>query len=787
MRPVAVLLLAAALMAPLRAETTDLSGPWEFRTDPGDRGLREGWSGGGPADGWTEVAVPSNWNTLRPEWRGYEGVAWYRREFTLDSTPPFARLRFHGANDRARVWVNGVEVGSHEGGYTGFSLDIAPALRPGRNLLVVRLDNSRRWDSVPPGWYGFENFGGLYRGVLLETGEAGWDNHSIRVRAAGPDTATLEVSLSGFRHSLGDAVPRLFLDSRELPYQVSVVRSPEPPPPPFSTRVDELRLSAELPADRLRWSPGEPETHTLELRLQSGGRVVSSLNASVGLRRLEVRGSELLLDGEPLNLRGVALHEEHPGLGRVFNETLVRRDFELMKAAGVNFVRLSHYPHHSRVLDIADEMGLLVMEEVPAYWMSAAQMGDPEIRAKAEQQVREMVLRDRHHPSVILWGVGNEVSSHTPEGEEFLCRLAEVVRELDPARPVTFASNRPFDDRAWRCMDVVAFNEYYGWYFGDLSTLERALASATATGKPVLVTEFGADAVPGRHGTGKWTEEFQARFIADHWRILNATPGVVGGTVWVWADFEDPDRPLNPVPYWNLKGLVTADREPKLAYGVVSDLYHGREPRIPLAAPEGPEAARWAVALGALGALAALFRFRRRLGPWPGALMAGGVLGLALPAGVARLMESHPLALLGPRSLLDLMVLLLASPLAVVVGVGLLLLWAGFHRLVSGLLGGLGGSSIAVATVAGVALLPAVAAVAVAPAAVVLAALAGCVLASLGVAARETKSAFHLSWPRALFAALLPGLAVAGLVAGLLLLYFLTHFNPDWLSFAFYR
>lgn len=662
------------LVAAVQAETLDLSGSWDFRLDPSDRGLRE--------DGWTSVPVPSNWNTLRPEWRYYEGVAWYRREFTLDRVPVAANLTFLGANDRARVWLNGAEVGDHEGGYTGFSLDVASALRSGGNLLVVRLDNSRRWDGVPPGWYGFENFGGLYRGVFLEEGN----------------------------------------------------RSPGP------------------------------------------------LNATVGLPVIEVRGSQLLLNGTPLRLRGVALHEEHPGLGRAFNETLVRRDFEMMKAAGVNFVRLSHYPHHPRVLDIADEMRLLVMEEIPAYWMSGAQMGDPAIRARAENQLREMILRDRRHPSVILWGVANEISSHTPEGEEFLCHLAKVARELDPTRPVTFASNRPGDDRAWRCMDVVAFNEYYGWYWGSLGDLRKALDKATATGKPVLVTEFGADAVPGRHGTKKWTEEFQAQFIADHWKVINSTPGVLGGAVWVWADFEDPVRPLNPVPYWNMKGMVTAQREPKLAYGVLSDLYHGREPRIPTPLPERPEPILWVGVLGPLGAFVLVLRFRRRMDLWIRVFLVGGMAGLILPVGVTRLMESYPLALLGPRPLLDTLVLLFTSPLALVLGIGGLFLWAFFHSGIVRGLGGMAGESLNIASVSGMIAVPLPVAVAVAPGLLVLVALGAASFSFLGWAVWETKNTCGLSWFRSLVAALLPGIILGTLVAGLLLLYFLTNFNPDWLG-----
>jgi hypothetical protein len=667
------------LVAAVQAETLDLSGTWEFRTDPSDRGLREGWSAGSPAEGWTPVPVPSNWNTLRPEWRDHEGVAWYRREFTLGPAPSHATLAFLGANDRARVWMNGIEVGSHEGGYTNFSLDVASALRPGKNLLVVRLDNSRRWDGVPPGWYGFGNFGGLYREVRLESG-----------------------------------------------------------------------APANLPAPRLPL--------------------------------LEVRGPQLLLDGAPLRLRGVALHEEHPGLGRAFNESLVRRDFGMMLAAGVNFVRLSHYPHHPRVLDIADEMGLWVMEEIPAYWLSAAQMADPTVRARAEQQLREMILRDRHHPSVLLWGVANEVSSHTPEGEEFLCHLARVARELDPARPVTFASNHPFADRAWGCVDVVAFNEYYGWYHGSLETLKRALESATATGKPVLVTEFGADGVPGRHGAGKWSEEFQAKFIADHWRLINSTPGLLGGVVWVWADFEDPVRPLNPVPYWNMKGVVTAEREPKPAYRVLSDLYHGREPQIPEAAREGPGPASWAAALGALGSIPLLLRPGRNLPAWARAALAGGVAGLALPFGLSAVMARYPLALLGPRWLLDALVTLLSSPAAVAVGALFALSWAGLHGLLVRWLKGRGGESLRVAALFTIPLLPLVAALAVAPAPAVLAVAGGGGVASLALAVWQTRARCGLSWPRSLVAALAPGAILGGLVTGLLLLYFLANFNPDWLG-----
>ncbi len=348
-------------------------------------------------------------------------------------------------------------------------------------------------------------------------------------------------------------------------------------------RVPELGLSAIVPIRAGRgaarvaakphlWSPEDP--HLYDVSFACGDDRVSD---RVGFRDIRVAGERILLNGRDIWLRGVCVHEDDAALGRVTSDDDIRRRFAHARALGCNFLRLAHYPHHERVAEIADEVGLLLWEEIPVYW--AIDFADPAVFADAENQLLELIRRDRNRASVILWGVGNE-NADSDARLAFMGGLAEAARRADPTRLVTAAclvKRAPFrlEDRLADRLDVVGINEYFGWYEPDVEGLRTLLAN-TRPGKPVIVSETGAAAVAGLHGPADafFSEERQAAFYRKQFAILGDFATVRGVCPWILYDFRSMRR-LTPFQQgFNRKGLIAEDKQTrKAAFDVVAEAY----------------------------------------------------------------------------------------------------------------------------------------------------------------------------------------------------------------------
>ena len=305
----------------------------------------------------------------------------------------------------------------------------------------------------------------------------------------------------------------------------------------------------------------------------------------VGFRTVAVDGFDILLNGEPVFLRGISVHEEAPGRGgRGLTPAENRQLLQWAKELGCNYVRLAHYPHNEAMLRAADEMGLLVWSEIPAYW--ALTWDDPDTYALAEQQLREMVTRDRNRASIVLWSVANETPV-SPARTDFLARLAETARTLDTSRLVTAAvfagaTEQPdgttvfrIEDPLAQHLDVVGVNEYVGWYDG-LPAKARTLRWETTVTKPLVISEFGAGALYGLRADSltRWTEDYQAYLYREQLAMLREVPFLRGLSPWILADFRSPRRPLPTIQdWWNRKGLVSERGERKLAFGVLHRFY----------------------------------------------------------------------------------------------------------------------------------------------------------------------------------------------------------------------
>lgn len=568
-----------------RRPQTTLDGDWHVIVDPYFSGLynfhhemkKDGWFRN---DRWQGVGdnrlveydfaksptlrVPGDWNTQRDALFFYEGPLWYQRDFPWKLTPG-KRVYLHvgAANYRSLFWVNGQKVCQHEGGFTTFDCEVTAALKDGANFVVAAVNSQRLPDGVPTLETDWWNYGGLTRSVsLVEVPEmflSGYDLHldrATRTRLEG----WVQVTGATGSGSVTVSLP-------ELQAQTEV------------TLDGQGRGEVSLPVPKLlAWSPERPKLYRVELR--AGADV---LHEEMGFKTIEAKGTEILLNGKPVFLRGVSIHAEAPyRTGRASSEKDVDTLLGWAKELGCNYVRLAHYPHDEKMTRAADRMGLLVWSEIPTYW--AIEFENPAVLAKAKQQLHEEIERDRNRVSIALWSIANE-TPNTPARTVFLTALAEEVRSLDRERLVTAAllvrgkgpQEKIVDDKLGAALDVIGMNEYIGWYEGKPETAD-GMKWTIAYQKPVIVSEFGGGAKAGLHGKAseRWTEEYEASIFEHTLPMLAKIPQVRGMSPWVLMDFRSPSRQLPGVQdYFNRKGLISERGEKKAAFGVLQRAYQG--------------------------------------------------------------------------------------------------------------------------------------------------------------------------------------------------------------------
>jgi len=513
------------------------------------------------------LQVPGDWNSQRPDLFLYEGTVWYKRDFDCAVQPGHRTFVWFGAaNYRAIVYLNGVKLGEHAGGFTPFQFEITGKVREKGNFLVVKVDDQRKQEFIPTVMTDWWNYGGLTRGVRL-----------IDV----PGTFVQDYSIQLAKGSLTRVAGWVRLNGAE-PGQKVTVRIPEAGVAqtftPDATGLVQVAFDARLEL----WSPERPKLY--DVVVEAGADRVTD---RIGFRTIEAKGRDLLLNGKPVFLRGVSVHAEAPYHGgRVYSDGDARTLLTWAKETDCNFVRLPHYPHDEVMTRLADEMGLLVWSEIPVYWTISWE--NPETLRNAEAQLAEMISRDKNRASVILWSVANE----TPRGDarlKFLTALVERARSLDATRLITAALETHYaDDRTivvedplGKFLDVVSCNEYVGWYDGLPEKIDT-IAWQTPYEKPFVISEFGADARAGLHGgdTERFTEEYQANVYRRQVAMFRRIPFLNGTISWVLVDFRSPRRPLAGVQdYFNRKGLFSDRGERKPAYYILRDYYRSMESR----------------------------------------------------------------------------------------------------------------------------------------------------------------------------------------------------------------
>jgi beta-glucuronidase len=519
------------------------------------------------------LKVPGDWNMQRESLFYYEGPVWYERDFTYQPKE-HTRLFLHigAANYSSTFWVNGQKVCEHEGGFTSFNCEVTAAVHAGDNFVVAAVDNTRHADSVPTLKTDWWNYGGLTRAVsLIEVPETFIEQYDLHLSRT--EDSVIEGWVD-FGSNLADLAP-ITRSNAQADYREEV-------------EIPELGIKAYGRSDRYghvgfhfkapglqRWSPENPKLYKVKITIGQ-----DSITDLIGFRTVEVRGTEILLNGKPIFLRGVCIHAEAPyRTGRANTDQDAETLLGWAKEMGANFVRLAHYPHDETMLRAADRMGLLVWSEVPVYW--AIQFDNPAVLAKAKRQLDEEIGTSRNHAAIILWSMANE----TPNNEartRFIEEEAAYARELDDTRLITAAllvraegQTKIIDDPLGKTLDVIGFNEYVGWYEGHAESADTTEWRVDYQ-KPLIVSEFGGGAKAGLHGgdNDRWSEEYQANIYRHQLGMLNRIPQLRGMSPWLLMDFRSPIRNLSGIQDgFNRKGLISDQGKKKQSYFILQKAY----------------------------------------------------------------------------------------------------------------------------------------------------------------------------------------------------------------------
>ena len=557
--------------------TTSLNGAWNIIIDPYETGLNSRYYRNAKPKDKSDLVeydfdkspilnVPGDWNTQNEQLFFYENPVWYRRVFTYhkhEGTRAF--VYFGAANYQARVYLNGEKLGEHAGGFTPFNFEATNLLHDGENFLVVEVNNARHVEDVPTVNTDWWNYGGITGDVsLVEVPATFIQDYFVQLAKGSRDQISGWVQLNG-----ATSAQQVKLEIPEAKISQTI------------TTDSSGHAEFSFPAKLNLWSPENPKLY--DVTLSSGKDKVTE---QIGFRSIEVQGTKILLNGKLIFLRGISFHDEAPMRGgRVTTLDDAKTLLDWAKEMHCNFIRLAHYPHNEAEIRLADRMGLLVWSEIPVYWDIDWQ--NAPTLANAEEQLRDMIARDRNRASVIMWSLSNETPMK-PERTTFLKQLAVDARALDSTRLITSALNRTtpdgpdtrkMNDPIAADLDVIGINEYVGWYEHKPEYADQ-LQWKVAYDKPVIISEFGADAPAGRHGDAdeRWTEEYQVNVFQHQIAMAQRIPGIAGLTPWCLMDFHSPRRPLPEVQdYYNRKGLISNQGVHKKAFYTLQKFYEEME------------------------------------------------------------------------------------------------------------------------------------------------------------------------------------------------------------------
>ncbi len=509
--------------------------------------------------------IPGDWNTQERDLFYYEGTSWFRRNFIYNPTSDKQAFLYFGAiNYDAKIYLNGEKVGEHIGGYTPFNFNVDRLIKKGKNTLIVKVDNKRSPDAVPTVNFDWFNYGGINRDVLL-----------IEL----PKTHIRTWNLQLKKNSATEMFAQIQLDGTQLKQKITV-------------EIPELKLKKEITTDEKGaasfevtvkpqlWSPAQPKLYDVSITSET-----DKINDQIGFRTIETRGREILLNGKPIFLKGISIHEEAPfRSGRIYSVEEDRTLLNWAKELGCNYVRLAHYPHNEQMVREAERMGLMVWSEIPVYW--TIKWENEATYQNAQNQLSEMIERDKNRANVIIWSIANE-TPHGDARDKFLSELSTFARSKDNTRLISMAMERSdksreilsVKDKMSEFVDIISFNQYVGWYDGINEKIDRVRWEIDYE-KPVIISEFGGGAPFGRHGDKSeiWTEEYQADLYAKTLKMIDERMTKVSGiSPWILMDFRSPRRLLPQVQDgFNRKGVISDKGQKKQSFYILQKWYNGK-------------------------------------------------------------------------------------------------------------------------------------------------------------------------------------------------------------------
>lgn len=520
-------------------------------------------------EGGMRLNVPGDWNSQSKELKYYEGTVWYQRTFTAKAEPGTRRfLYFAGVSTRCNIYLNGKKIISHEGSFTPFQIEVTNALKDGENLLVCEVNNNRRVDAIPAMSYDWWNYGGITRDVMLVTVPTQYiADYFVRLEKGKKDVIALSVSLS-------EAVAGK---------KVTV-------------KIPELKVNCEMTTDAQgkaeasvkvrslqRWSPESPKLYNIEIASPD-----DKVTESIGFRNIDTRGTKVFLNDKEIFLRSISFHEEIPQrMGRAFSPADADMLLSEARALGVNTIRLAHYPQNENIVRKAEQMGFMLWEEIPV-WQSIDFTNDVTM-GKARTMFDEMLQRDKNRCAVSMWGVANETRPSEARNA-FLTRLVSDGRAKDNTRLYVAAFDIVYyqrdkdlftmEDSFPEQLDLIGVNKYMGWY-APWPKDPKDCHWQVCPDKPLLITEFGGEALYGQSGdetvASSWSEDYQAKLYRDNIRMFENIPNLCGVSPWILFDFRSPFRfhPTNQ-DGWNRKGLVSDQGMRKKAWYIMRDYYRSK-------------------------------------------------------------------------------------------------------------------------------------------------------------------------------------------------------------------
>ena len=535
-----------------------LDGIWNFIAADGD--YKNGITGG------EDISVPSCWN-CDPVHFHYEGAAWYEKDFITDAKN--IRIVFEGVLNECEVYLDGVKLGYHYGGFSEFAMDVFD-LEPGEHKLCVRVDNTHDdMNTIPLDRVDWYHYGGIFRSVsIIELADVYIHAHLISYELSEDlkdVTLCAKMALNSFEKKTVNA--KFMLDGAVLAEKTVDVDG----------HTDVVFDDVEVKYIRL-WDIGKGELYKAELVIDD-----DSICEMIGFRKVEARGRDIYLNNRPIKIKGVNRHEEHADWGFAMPANLIKRDIDLIIRTGCNAIRASHYQNSRFTLDYCDKKGILFWEEIPMWGFKKPEvLANPVVIERGLGMHRELITAHYHHPCIIFWGMHNEINTTCPEGYAITKKFSDLVRSLDNSRLITFASDMPLDDICMSLCDVASVNAYYGWYRGTVDDwpefLKQFRAKLVSEGleKPFIMSEFGAGGIYGTHSFDKqvWSEEYQEEYLRKTLELFTKDDDLAGTYIWQFCDIRSSkNMQLSRPRSFNNKGLVNEFRRPKLVYHTVQKIY----------------------------------------------------------------------------------------------------------------------------------------------------------------------------------------------------------------------